>query len=100
MRWGYAWRRLARASPTHTYFSEKSNRAHTLDKVDMDRIENVATLLNKNTMVLERHFSVAPDTLWNAIATKEGLSHWFMPTKFEIARARAIDLERGMEEAG
>jgi uncharacterized protein YndB with AHSA1/START domain len=50
----------------------------------MERIENVATLLDKNTLVCERHFSVTPDTLWNAIATKEGLSHWFMPTKFEI----------------
>jgi uncharacterized protein YndB with AHSA1/START domain len=27
---------------------------------------------------------MGPDTLWNAIATKEGLSHWFMPTNLEI----------------
>lgn len=50
----------------------------------MSRIENLARLLEKNTLLLERHVPVPPERLWQAVATKEGLSHWFMPTPFEI----------------
>ena len=59
----------------------------------MEQIENVASLLDKKTLVCEHHFSMGPDTLWNAIATKEGLIHWFMPTKFEVEEGGRFSFE-------
>lgn len=50
----------------------------------MKLMENVARMLEKNMLVWDREFPVKPEKLWDAIATKEGLSHWFMPTPFEI----------------
>lgn len=61
----------------------------------MKRFENVARLLTKNTLVLERHFPVSPERLWEAIATREGLSHWFMPTPFEIEPGGRFSFEGG-----
>ena len=63
----------------------------------MDHIENVATLLDKNTLVCERYFAVAPEKLWDAIATKEGLSHWFMPTKYEIGEGGRFSFAGGWD---
>ena len=63
----------------------------------MKRMENVARMIDKNTLVWEREFPVKPEKLWNAIATKEGLSHWFMPTPFEIEEGGRFDWEGGTE---
>lgn len=63
----------------------------------MDRVKNVATLLEKSTLVWERHFSVAPEKLWNAVSTKEGLSRWFMPTKFEIEKGGRFSFHEGWD---
>ena len=41
----------------------------------MDHIENAATLLDKNTLALQRRFGRRPEELWEAIAMKDGLSH-------------------------
>ena len=38
----------------------------------MKRMENVARMIDKNTLVWEREFSVKPEKLWDAVATKEG----------------------------
>ena len=63
----------------------------------MNRIENIARLLEKNTLLLERRFSVPPERLWQAVATQEGLSHWFMPTPFEIEQGGRFSFEGGWE---
>jgi uncharacterized protein YndB with AHSA1/START domain len=63
----------------------------------VNRIENVARLLKKNTLLLERRFSVAPERLWEAVATREGLSRWFMPTPFEIEQGGRFSFEGGWE---
>ena len=63
----------------------------------MKPMENVARMLEKNTLVWEREFPVKPEKLWDAIATKEGLSHWFMPTPFEIEQGGRFDWEGGTE---
>jgi uncharacterized protein YndB with AHSA1/START domain len=46
--------------------------------------KNLGRLLNSNTLVLERHLKTTPEKLWQAVATKEGLAHWFMPTDIDI----------------
>ena len=61
----------------------------------MKRMDNVARMLEKNTLVWEREFSVKPEKLWDAIATKEGLSRWFMSTPFEIEEGGRFDWEGG-----
>ncbi len=61
----------------------------------MKQMENVALMLEKNTLVWAREFSVKPEKLWDAIATKEGLDHWFMPTPFEIEQGGRFDWEGG-----
>ena len=63
----------------------------------MKRMENVARMLDKNTLVWEREFPVKPEKLWDAIATKEGLSHWFMPTKHEIEEGGRFSFEDGWD---
>ena len=63
----------------------------------MKRMENVARMLEKNTLVWEREFPVKPEKLWDAIATKEGLSHWFMPTPFEIEEGGRFAWEGGWD---
>jgi uncharacterized protein YndB with AHSA1/START domain len=63
----------------------------------MKRMENVARMIDKSTLVWEREFSVKPEKLWDAIATKEGLSHWFMSTPFEIEQGGRFDWEGGTE---
>ena len=50
----------------------------------MDKVDNVGRFLNDNKMVWKRRFPVEPEHLWDAIATKEGLSYWFMPASYEI----------------
>jgi len=59
------------------------------------RSENVARLLSKNTLVLERRFAVPPERLWEAIATREGLRRWFMPTPFEVEKGGRFSFEGG-----
>jgi len=59
--------------------------------------ENLARLLDRNTLVWERAFRVPPAELWQAIATKESLSHWFMPTKFEIELGGRFSFEGGWD---
>lgn len=65
--------------------------------MNVERIENVATLLAKNTLVWERHFPVEPEKLWSAIATKDGLSHWFMSIKSEIEEGGRFSFEGGWD---
>ena len=48
-------------------------------------IANVGRFLSDNKMVWRRHIAVPPERLWDAIATRDGLSCWFMPTRYEIA---------------
>lgn len=43
-----------------------------------------AGLLDKHTVFFERIFPVSVEQLWQAVATREGLGHWFMPTAYEI----------------
>lgn len=63
----------------------------------MSRIDNVARLLERNTLLLERHFAVSPERLWQAVATREGLGHWFMPTPHEIEEGGRFAFEGGWE---
>ena len=51
----------------------------------VEHIESAGVYLADNTMVWTRWFAAALNRVWDAIATKDGLSSWFMPTKFEIA---------------
>jgi uncharacterized protein YndB with AHSA1/START domain len=50
----------------------------------VDTAANIGEFLTDNTIVWRRQLDVAPERLWNAIATKQGLGLWFMPTEFEI----------------
>ncbi|MDD9933154.1 MAG: SRPBCC domain-containing protein [Myxococcales bacterium] len=63
----------------------------------MSRIENVARLLDTRTLILERRFPVDPERLWDAIATREGLSHWFMATAHEIVEGGRFAFKGGWE---
>jgi len=63
----------------------------------VDPLENVARLLDRGTMQLERRFAVPPERLWEAVATREGLSHWFMPTPFEIEEGGRFSFEKGWD---
>ena len=63
----------------------------------MTQIDNAGRFLNDNTMVWERQLSVEPGRLWSAIATREGLSHWFMSTKFEITEGGSFSFEGGWD---
>ena len=49
----------------------------------MDVIADVGRFLSDNKMVWERKISAQPERLWDAMSTKDGLSRWFMPTKYE-----------------
>lgn len=63
----------------------------------MEVIEHAATLLDKSTLVFTRHLAVSPEKLWKAIGTKEGLSHWFMPTKYEIVQGGRFSFQDGWD---
>ena len=63
----------------------------------MHEIANVGRFLSDNKMVWERQFSVEPERLWDAISTKDGLSHWFMPTKYEIEVKGRFSFDGGWE---
>jgi uncharacterized protein YndB with AHSA1/START domain len=52
-------------------------------------------MIAKDTLVWERQLGVDPKTVREAIATREGLSHWFMSTKFEIVLGGPFSFERG-----
>ena len=62
----------------------------------MDQVDNVGSFL-EDKMVWKRRFSVEPEGLWAAIATKEGLSHWFMPTRYEIEEGGRFSFGGGWE---
>ena len=63
----------------------------------MNRWENVARMLDSRTLVWERHFDVEPERLWQAVATREGLAHWFMPTDVEIEQGGRFSFGGGWE---
>ena len=63
----------------------------------MDKVDNVGRFLNDNKMIWKRRFPVDPERLWETIATKDGLSHWFMPTAFEIEDGGRFSFEGGWE---
>ena len=63
----------------------------------MDQIINIATLLEKNSLAWERHFTVTPEKLWDAVASKDGLSRWFMPTKYEIEEGGRFSFHEGWD---
>lgn len=63
----------------------------------MDRVGNVGKFLNDNKIVWKRRIPIEPERLWDAIATREGLSHWFMPTAYEIEEGGRFSFEGGWE---
>ena len=50
----------------------------------MCQVDNLGAFLSDNTIVWKRQLVVEPERLWSAIATRQGLALWFMPTRFEI----------------
>jgi len=66
-------------------------------RIVTDQVENVGIFLNDNKMMWKRQFSVEPGRLWDAIATKEGLSHWFMPTDFEVEEGGRFSFKNGWD---
>lgn len=65
--------------------------------VFMDGIANVGRFLCDNKMVWRRHISAQPERVWEAIATRDGLSRWFMPTRYEIAAHGRFSFDGGWE---
>ena len=63
----------------------------------MHEIATVGRFLSDSKMVWERQFSVEPERLWDAISTKDGLSHWFMPTKYETEVTGRFSFDGGWE---
>lgn len=64
----------------------------------MKRGENVARFLERRTLVWERLFlDVDVDRLWEAVATREGLGRWFMPTPFEIEPGGRFSFQGGWD---
>lgn len=60
-------------------------------------VTNVGRFLSDNRMVWKRHISAHPERLWDAISTKHGLSHWFMPTRYEIEVNGRFSFDGGWE---
>lgn len=63
----------------------------------MHRSENVARFLERRTLVWERKFEVDVERLWDAVATREGLRHWFMATPFEIEEGGRFSFQGGWD---
>lgn len=63
----------------------------------MDEIANVGRFLSDNKMIWERQFSAPPERLWGAISSRDGLSRWFMPTRYEIAVNGRFSFDGGWE---
>ena len=63
----------------------------------VDTAANIGEFLTDNTIVWRRQLDVAPERLWNAIATKQGLGLWFMPTEFEIEQGGRFEFGGGWE---
>jgi uncharacterized protein YndB with AHSA1/START domain len=59
--------------------------------------ENIGTVLEDNTIVWKRQMSVNALDLWNAVATRQGLNHWFMPTRFEVTQGGRFSFEKGWD---
>jgi uncharacterized protein YndB with AHSA1/START domain len=63
----------------------------------VNSIENVAQVVDKNIIVLERHFPIPPERLWQSVATREGLSHWFMSTPQQIEQGGRFSFKGGWQ---
>jgi hypothetical protein len=63
----------------------------------VDTASNIGEFLTDNTMVWRRQLDVAPERLWNTIATKHGLALWFMPTELEIEQGARFAFVGGWE---
>ncbi len=63
----------------------------------MTRTDHLGRLLDRSTLVWERTLAVDPATLWTAIATREGLRHWFMPTDTEIEEGGRFSFTDGWD---
>jgi uncharacterized protein YndB with AHSA1/START domain len=60
-------------------------------------LANVGEFHSDNKMVWARRISTQPERLWDAIATKDGLSRWFMPTSYEIKKNGRFSFEGGWD---
>ncbi len=63
----------------------------------MNQVANAGIYLSDNKMVWRRQLAVKPERLWDAVATKDGLRRWFMPTKFEIRQGGRFSFEQGWD---
>jgi uncharacterized protein YndB with AHSA1/START domain len=63
----------------------------------MDDLENAAQLVGRRTVVFRRCLPVTPERLWTAISTRSGLSHWFMPTPYEVVPGGRFSFKGGWE---
>lgn len=54
-------------------------------------------LSDRQTIVCERVIPVGRDRFWQAIATREGLAEWFMPTNAEIVKGGRFSFQEGWE---
>ena len=59
--------------------------------------EDLGRLLDRRTLTWERDLTVDADTLWQAIATRDGLAHWFMPTDTEIEEGGRFSFTGGWD---
>jgi uncharacterized protein YndB with AHSA1/START domain len=63
----------------------------------VDQLDNPGVFHSDNTIVWRRQLAVEPERLWSAIATKQGLALWFMPSVFEIEEGGRFAFEGGWE---
>lgn len=59
--------------------------------------DNMASVLDRRTLVWERRLAVDVRKLWGAIATQEGLGHWFMPTRHQVEEGGPFSFEGGWD---
>lgn len=65
--------------------------------MSIPEIDNVASFLDRRTLVWERRLAVDARKLWQAISTREGLGHWFMPTAYEVEEGGPFSFEGGWD---
>ena len=63
----------------------------------MGQVDSLGVFLNDNTFVWRRQLAVEPERLWSAIATKQELALWFMPTRFEVEEGGRFAFGDGWE---
>ena len=63
----------------------------------MIQYRNIGYFRDRNTLVFERVLPVSPNRAWQAIATRDGLSHWFMSTDSEIVEDGRFSFKDGWD---